>query len=193
MKKNAVLILLVLVLIGLIAAAALLYGKLSESYVPNDILPPMTAGDPVSEPVAPEDLAADFTFTDGDGNTHTLSAFFGKPTVINFWATWCPPCKAELPAFDDAYAVYGDKVNFIMLNLTDGVRETVENTKKFVADGGYAFPVYYDTALDGATTYAAYSIPMTVFIDADGRITATKVGMLSETALNANLAYIAGE
>lgn len=192
MKKKLPLILLTVLLIGLLAVAAVLYNSLSETYIPNDILPP-AASDIPAETAAPEDLAPDFTFTDGDGNEHSLSDFFGKPTVVNFWATWCPPCKAELPAFDAAYTTYGDEVNFIMLNLTDGVRETVDGVKSFVTDGGYAFPVYYDTASDGARTYAAYSIPMTVFIRADGQITAKKVGMLSETTLLANLEYILGK
>ena len=192
MKKNFTLLLLLLLFIVLLAVAAVLYNALSESYVPNDVLPPVTSGAP-AETVAPEDLAPDFTFTDGDGNEHSLSDFFGKPTVVNFWATWCPPCKAELPAFDAAYAAYGDEVNFIMLNLTDGARETVDGVKAFVADGGYTFPVYYDTSLDGANTYAAYSIPMTVFIGADGQITAKKVGMLNETTLTTNIEYILGK
>ncbi len=192
MKKNVLILLLATVLVGLVAVAAVLYNSLSKSYVPNDMLVPPPVGAP-AESVAAEDLAADFTFTDGDGNAHTLSEFFGEPIVINFWASWCPPCKAELPAFDDAYAAYGDKVRFIMLNLTDGARETVDGVKEFVTKGGYTFPVYYDTLLEGANTYAAYSIPMTVFIDADGKVTATKVGMLSETVLKANLDYIVGE
>lgn len=191
MKKNVFIILLAVVLVGLVATAAVLYNALSASYVQNDMLTP-PASDP-TETASPEDLAADFSFVDGDGNAHTLSEFFGKPIVINFWATWCPPCKAELPTFDAAFAAYRDKVHFIMLNLTDGVRETVDGVKQFVADGGYTFPVYYDTAQDGARTYAAYSIPMTVFIDATGKITATKTGMLSETSLIANLDYIVGE
>lgn len=189
MKKNLLIILLSVLLVALIAVAAVVYSSLSESYVPSDILPAVTTGETGEE----TNKAPDFTFTDGDGNTHSLSDFFGKPIVINFWATWCPPCKAELPAFDEAYAAYGEDVQFIMLNMTDGMRETADGVKKFVADGGYTFPVYYDTALDGANTYAAYSIPMTVFIDEEGKITATKVGMLSETVLTSNLEFILGE
>lgn len=192
MKKNLPILLLAILFVGLLAVAAILYNSLSENYVSNDVLPPETGSAP-AETVTPEDLAPDFTFTDGDGNEHSLSDFFGKPIVINFWATWCPPCKAELPTFDAAFASYGEDIQFIMLNLTDGTRETVDGVKSFVADGGYTFPVYYDTAMDGASTYAAYSIPTTVFIDASGRITAKKVGMLSETTLTANLEYVLGK
>lgn len=186
MQKNILIIILSVLLVVLIAVAAAVYSSLAEDYVPNDVLPAATtdnAGDAT-------DKAPDFTFADGDGNTLSLSDFFGKPIVINFWATWCPPCKAELPTFNEAFAKYGADVQFIMLNMTDGMRETADGVKKFVADGGYTFPVYYDTALDGAITYAAYSIPMTVFINADGKITATKSGMLSETVLTAHLEFI---
>ena len=184
MKKNIILIVLSVLLVALIALAASMYGSLSESYMPNDLLTPADTSAEIT------DTAPDFTFTDADGKAYTLSDFFGKPIVINFWATWCPPCKGELPAFEAAYAAYGNEVQFIMLNMTDGMRETVEGVLQFVADGGYTFPVYYDTALDGANTYGAYSIPMTVFIGADGSVQTTKVGMLNEATLLAGIENI---
>lgn len=185
MKQNVIIIILSVLLVALIAVAAVAYGALTKDYVPNDVLPAQTSGSgAVTEAV---EAAPDFTMNDADGNAVSLSDFLGKPIVINFWATWCPPCKSELPTFDAAYAAYGEDVQFIMLNLTDGYRDTVDSVKTFVSDGGYTFPVYYDTALEGANAYSAYSIPMTVFIDTDGAVTYTKIGIISESLLTAKI------
>ena len=186
MKQNVIIIILSVLLVALIAVAAVTYSALSEDYVPSDVLPAETSGNSaaVTEEVK---TAPDFTMTDADGSELALSDFLGKPIVINFWATWCSPCKSELPTFDAAYATYGEDVQFIMLNLTDGYRDTVDGVKKFVADGGYTFPVYFDTALDGANTYGAYSIPMTVFIDKSGAVTYQKIGVISESLLTSKI------
>ena len=88
----------------------------------------------------PAAAAVDFTVTDREGNTVKLSEFFGKPIIINFWATWCGPCKSELPVFDEAYRKYGEGVTFLMVNLTDGYRDTVEAVKAFIEDNDYTFP-----------------------------------------------------
>jgi len=134
----------------------------------------------------------DFTVYDADGNKVSLSDFYGKPILVNFWATWCPPCKAELPDFDRVYADYGEDVVFMMVNMTDGSRDTVESAQAFVSDNGYSFPVYFDRDLDAAYTYGASSIPMTVLIDADANIVGAQIGILTEdqlrTILDAELA-----
>lgn len=192
MKQNVMIIVLSVLLVVLIAVAAVAYNALSADYVPSDVLPAETTSgsDAITEDV---ETAPDFTMTDADGNIVSLSDFIGKPIVINFWATWCSPCKTELPTFDASYAVYGEDVQFIMLGLTDGYRDTVDSVKQFVSNGGYSFPVYFDTALDGANTYGAYSIPMTVFIDADGVVTYTKIGIINESLLTSKIEALIGE
>lgn len=99
---------------------------------PPTAVPPGTVT-PETAPPETEDLnkntAPDFPVLDADGNTVRLSDMFGKPVVINFWATWCPPCKRELPDFDRLCREYGDRVVFMMVNLTDGRRDTVDGTK----------------------------------------------------------------
>lgn len=129
--------------------------------------------------------APDFEVLDKDGNSVKLSDFRGKPVVLNFWATWCPPCKAELPDFDEAAATYGDKVHFLMVNLTDGGRDTVDGVKAFVAENGYTFPVYFDTTYSAANAYRVYSIPTTYLINADGEIIGRKEGMMTGAELEA--------
>jgi thiol-disulfide isomerase/thioredoxin len=127
--------------------------------------------------------APDFTMLDMNGETVSLSSFFGEPIVVNFWATWCPPCASELPHFDKAAAEYEGKVRFLMVDLTDGRRDTVESAKAYVEERGYTFPLYFDTESSGAIAYAVYSIPLTVFINADGNIQASRVGAMNEEML----------
>ncbi len=136
---------------------------------------------------APVNYAPDFEVMDKDGNAVKLSDFRGKPVVLNFWATWCPPCKAELPDFDEASATYGNEVTFLMVNLTDGSRDTVSVVKEFVSDNGYTFPVYFDTQYSAANAYRVSSIPTTYFINAEGEIVSYKVGMVSASELESGI------
>ena len=139
------------------------------------------------------DTAPDFTMLDMEGNEVKLSDFFGTPIVLNFWASWCPPCKAELPDFDDACKKYDGKVVFLMVNLTDGQRETVEVAKSYIASQGYTFPVYFDTNYEAAYVYGVSSIPQTYFINADGSLEARATGMISAAQLEKGIGMIYSE
>lgn len=116
--------------------------------------------------------APDFTVYDADGNPVRLSDYFGKPIVLNFWASWCGPCQSEMPDFEAKYQELGNDVQFLMINMTDGARETVERASEFITQKGYTFPVLYDTDLDAAICYNVYAIPMTFFIDSSGNLIA---------------------
>ena len=139
-----------------------------------------------------KNTAPDFTVLDANGKKIRLSDNFGKPIVINFWATWCPPCKRELPDFDKLCMEYGDKVVFMMVNLTDGRRDTVDGTKNFVSKNGYTFPVYFDTEYNGADAYNVSSIPQTTFIDANGNVYTTRIGAMNETVIRSYIAALLG-
>ncbi|MBP3544577.1 MAG: TlpA family protein disulfide reductase, partial [Lachnospiraceae bacterium] len=77
------------------------------------------------ETTEPEKVPApDFTVIDAEGNEVKLSDMRGKPVVVNFWASWCGPCKMEMPEFEEVYKELGDEVHFMMVNLTDGWQET---------------------------------------------------------------------
>lgn len=134
--------------------------------------------------------APDFTVQDGEGNSVKLSDFFGKPIVLNFWASWCPPCKAELPDFEDAYKKYDGEVVFLMVNMTDNQMETVEVAKDFIKTYGYDFPVYFDVSYEAATVYGIRSIPQTYFINAEGEAVASATGMISAAQLEQGIGMI---
>lgn len=127
--------------------------------------------------------APDFTVYDEAGREYRLSDFRGKGTVLNFWASWCGPCKNEMPDFDVIYKELGDKYNFVMVNLTDGKTETVETASAFIKEQGYSFPVYYDTSGAAGAAFSVYSIPTTYFIDAEGNVLAYASGTLSGETL----------
>ena len=175
-------------LAAILVLGVVVYPKLVDNYsgeLANNIeVVDEAAGSMETEPEDDEPvIAPDFTVFDADGNAVHLSDFAGQPVVLNFWATWCGPCKSELPGFDAVYQEYGGEVAFLMVNLTDGARETVDGVSGFVAENGYTFPVYYDTAMDAADTYGIRSIPATALINENGEIVGAQVGAVSEDSL----------
>lgn len=134
--------------------------------------------------------APDFTVYDMDGNAVQLSDFLGTPVVINFWASWCPPCKSEMPDFDAACADLDGAVQFMMINVTDGSRETVDTASAYVEAQDFTFPVFYDTELDAAYVYGASSLPATYFIDAEGYAVARAVGAIDAATLQTGIDMI---
>ena len=144
------------------------------------------------EAIEPQ-MADDFTVYTASGDPVKLSDMFGKPIVLNFWASWCPPCKAEMPDFDEICKEYDGKVTFMMVNLTDGVQETVESARNFIHMMEYSFPVYYDTDMDASNTYGIQSIPTTFFIDAEGKLIAYASGAMDGETLKRGIGMVYAE
>ena len=170
-----------------IAGASLLYNRLSgEVHLSGIATTPQATeytGEAVSETEEQPSLAPDFTVYDLEGNAHKLSDFQGKPVLLNFWASWCGPCQMEMPDFQDFYEKFGEEVHFVIVNLTDGQQETVESASAFIAEKGYTFPVYYDTDIDAAMKYGVSAVPVSYFIDAEGRFVAWAQGAMSADML----------
>jgi thiol-disulfide isomerase/thioredoxin len=115
----------------------------------------------------------DFTLPLTGGGTVTLSALKGKVVFLNFWATWCPPCRAEMPDIEAVYQSYKDKgIAFIAVNLQEKKSDVVSFLKK----NGYTFPAALDSSGTVGMSYGAQSIPTTLLIDKQGRIAAAAIG-----------------
>ncbi len=189
-------------LVIILAGAVFAYTELTKNFAPeNEMVLPSdftamqnSPEEVESVPAEPEEqeqpeteanpnAAPDFTVIDGEGNEVKLSDFIGKPVIVNFWATWCGPCQVEMPYFNTAWEEYGDRIEFMMVNLTDGFQDTVEGVKEFIEDAGYTFPVYYDTEYSGAQAYGVHSIPMTIMVDPEGGLYYGLLGTLSEEKL----------
>lgn len=181
MKKLVLFLMLVMLLAGCGAQK-----EAMETTIPAETASP-------AETEAAVELAPDFAVLDGEGNEVRLSDFYGKPIVLNFWATWCGPCKREMPEFNAAYLAQGDEIQFMMVNLTDGTQDTVESVKAFIEDAGYEFPVFYDVNYEGANAYGVSAIPLTLFIDADGVIQAYANQAISGEMLQNGIDLITGE
>jgi thiol-disulfide isomerase/thioredoxin len=172
-------------LIVVIGGASVTYSVLSEDYKDK-----LTGIEKVTSQVitgtSAENnriAAPDFNVLDSEGNSVSLSSLFGKTIVLNFWASWCPPCKAEMPDFNKVYQEMKDDVVFVMVDMIDGQIETLKSGKAFIEKQGYVFPVYYDTNQEAAIAYGISSIPTTVIIDANGMAVFGFQGTVSEQTL----------
>ena len=141
--------------------------------------PPETPTTQPTEP--PVTLKYDFTVVDGNGKSVKLSDYVGKPIVLNFWASWCGPCKNEMPEFQQVFAEMGEQVQFLMVNAT--VSDTMADAKSFINQYGYTFPVVFDTRGEALYTYGVDAFPTTFFLDKTGTVAGYAVGAISKDTL----------
>ncbi|MFC1903230.1 TlpA family protein disulfide reductase [Chloroflexota bacterium] len=171
---------IILVLVGTLGVAAC---------SPSSQIPPENAKEANTHgiPTAPEvgRMAPDFTLLDMDGNEVGLSEFRGKVVLVNFWATWCPPCRAEMPDIESLYQEYKDK-DVVVIGVD--LREGEDKVRRFVQDGGYNWIFTMDATGKVGSEYRVRAIPTSFFLDKDGIIKAIHIGTMSKSAMEVKLA-----
>ncbi len=188
MISKVKIIVALLVFVLMIAGVAIVYNTLSKEVSPRNNIGLAETSGAISETDVQKQAAPDFAMEDPNGNTVRLSDMKGKPVVLNFWASWCPPCQSEMPEFDKVCAELGNAVQFVMVDLTDGQRETPDLGAAYVEEQGFTFPVYFDIHQEGADAYGIRSIPTTIFIDKDGYIVTSAQGAIDELTLRNGIA-----
>ena len=120
-------------------------------------------------------LAPDFTLETLEGESVTLSGLRGKAILLNFWATWCPPCRAEMPAFHEAFSDYEDK-DFVILAVNATLQDNPNDITNFVSEFGLSFPIALDVEGEANRLYQVQSLPTSFFIDKEGIISEVVIG-----------------
>ena len=132
--------------------------------------------------------APDFELVDLNGEKHRLSDYKGQGIVLNFWGTWCEPCKREFPAMENQYAEFKDLgVEILAINN----RESDFSVNTYVKNMGMTFPVAIDEKDAVFRAYNIGNLPTTIFIDQNGVVTDISKGELSEEQIRAAMASIA--
>ncbi len=173
MKKAILLLVILIAITSVLFGSLYAYDKLTQTQKTAEVTTS-------SEKQAKTESTSGFTVYDYEGNPCTLDDMLGKPTVVNFWATWCGPCTYELPGFNNLCNEYAGKVNFMMVNVEEGNERTVNMVYDFVQENNYTFPLYYDLSGEASREYSIRSIPMTLFIDSNGKIVEQHVGSMDE-------------
>ena len=129
--------------------------------------------------------APDFTLVDLEGNQVSLSDFRGKTVFVNFWATWCPPCRAEMPEIEAVYQEYKDK-GVVVIGVD--ILEPEDVVRQFVEQGGYSWIFALDTSGEVAANYEITAIPTSFFIDREGIIQVVAIGAMTKRTMETKLA-----
>lgn len=142
---------------------------------------------PRAQNVLPAQVGAalgDFTLSDIDGGTVHLSDFKGRPVLINAWATWCPPCKAEMPLLNQYYQAHASQ-GFVLLAVNAG--DSRQEAASFATQKGLAFPVLLDPGTQLLNQLAIHSFPTSILVGKDGKVKTIHMGMFTAENIEAEL------
>ncbi len=135
-------------------------------------------------------LAPDFTLNSLDGKSYTLSELRGQAVILNLWATWCPPCRAEMPTLQKLYEEYR-KEGLLVLAINSTVQDTAAAIPAFVEQYGLTFPILLDENGAVSRAYQLRSLPSSYFIGRDGIIREVVIGgPMSEALLRTRIETI---
>ena len=113
------------------------------------------------------------SFADAQGNRHDLKEFLDKPVFINYWATWCPPCRAEMPTLEKLYQQYGDDIHFLFIS-----NQSLSKQRDFIRENDYDIPFYQLVSRPGGTFQ--YSVlPTSLIISKDDKVVLRKEGAVN--------------
>ena len=127
--------------------------------------------------IAPQEgfLAPDFTLETTKGTQISLSDFRGQAILVNFWASWCPPCRAEMPSMENVYREYQDK-GFVVLAINVTHQDNLNDAADFVKEQGFTYPILLDEMGIASQEYQLRSLPTSFFIDREGIIQQVTLG-----------------
>ncbi|MFC5631825.1 MULTISPECIES: TlpA family protein disulfide reductase [Streptococcus] len=125
----------------------------------------------------------EFKMTNTDGKEVSSSEFYDKPMVIVDWASWCPHCQEHLPIIQKLYEEYGDRIHFVMINLTDNAQEPKSQVDAYVKENKFTFPYYYDLGQQAADSLKVEYLPTTYFVDGQQIIKDIRVSEMNEKEL----------
>lgn len=146
------------------------------------------ADDAVSKLKVKTPFAPEFTLKNQNNEDVSLADFKGRKVIVNFWASWCPPCVYEMPEFQALHNVLDPEETVLLaINLTDGQRETRALADEFLKENGLDLNVLYDTKGDAFYGFNISSIPQTFIIDEDGLVQYAIMGMTDKATLDAIL------
>ncbi len=162
-----------------LTAAAVLLAACGAAAGSDDTAPPEDAAAEQDAVEASGDPAPDVEFENFDGEVRTISDLQGQPVVLNFWASWCPPCVAEMPYIESVHQDLGDEIQFLGMNTQDSMGPALD----LVDETGVTYELGLDPNGDIFRTFSVFTMPMTFFINADGEVVDTHGGIFTEQQL----------
>jgi peroxiredoxin len=138
------------------------------------------AGAPVAAAVKVGQPAPDFTLPDIHGKNYRLSELRGKVVLVNFWATWCPPCRAEMPSMEALDQLFGDdQLVILAINVEEDARDIIQ---EFLQENPHSFPILLDDAGEVHQRFGVFRFPETFIVRSDGQIAEHVIGAIDWTS-----------